>query len=62
MVGWSTEKTEEKANNQSNRDTEEVVSWRSINQGEIDDCWEITKWRIAREERIEEEVSLRSGG
>ena len=32
VVGWSKEKMEEKANNQLNRDTQEIVSWRSIHQ------------------------------
>ena len=25
-------------------------------------CWESTRWRIAKEKPVEEEVSLRSGG
>ena len=41
-MGCSTEKMEDKANNKLNRDTEEVVSWRSINQEEIDDVWKIS--------------------
>ena len=35
MVGWSTEKMEETANNRLDRNTEEMVSWSSINQEEI---------------------------
>ena len=61
VAGWSTEKMEEKANNQLDKNTEEMVSWRSTNQEEIDEvwktlapkieknCWEKTKWRIAEE-------------
>ena len=39
VAGWSTEKMEQKAHNQLERDTEEMVSWRSINREEIDDIW-----------------------
>ena len=35
MVGWCTEKERK----QEFKDTEVVVQWRSINQGEIDNVW-----------------------
>ena len=74
VVGWSTEKMEEERNNQLVKDAEEMVRWRSINQEEIDEVWKKlavkieeevlgkTKWKIAKEEPLEEEVSLRNGG
>ena len=52
-------------------DTEEMVSWRSKGQEEIDEFWkriaeqikdevlENTRWRIAKEKPGEEEVCLR---
>ena len=54
-------------------DTEEMVSWRSKGQEEIDEFWkriaeqikdevlENTRWRIAKEKPGEEEVCLRGG-
>ena len=73
MVGWPTEKTGQKAYIQLERDTEEMVNWRSMSLEEIDDiwkswqeilknCWENTLWRPAKEEPKEKEVSLRNGG
>ena len=55
VVGWSTEKMEEERNNQLVKDTEEMVSWRSINQEEIDEVWK----KLAV--KIEEEVLEKSG-
>ena len=65
VAGWSTEKMEEKASSQLEKDTEDMVSWRSLNQPEINEprkkCWKHTTWRTAKEEPTEEEVSLRNG-
>ena len=46
MKGWSTEEKKEKAE----EGTEEMGTWRSLNQEETDECWK----KLA--EKIEEEV------
>ena len=60
VVGGSTEKVDQKAYNRLERDTEEIVSWRSNNQEESDDIWKnggmkkdvlgTYKWRKAKKE------------
>ena len=73
MVGCSTEKMEQKAYNQLERETEEIVSWRSLSKEEIHDISKKnvgkmgeevlvnTMWRVAKGNPKEEEVSLRNG-
>ena len=48
VVGWSTKEMDEKVNNLRVEDTEEMVSWRSLSQEEIDKCWKkmAGKWRM----------------
>ena len=60
VVGWSTEKVEEKGSKQEFQDTDDMVQWRSINQEDIDNvwqtlsgklrkkCWRSTEWMSAR--------------
>ena len=40
VVGWSTEKMEEKESKQDFEDTEEMVQWKSIDQGVINRKWQ----------------------
>ena len=48
--GWSTEQMNDKANSLLEEDTEEVTTWRDLNQEEMDQCWK----KLA--ERMEVEV------
>ena len=49
-IGWSTEEIKDKPNSLVEEDTEEMKTWRGINQEEMDQCWK----KLA--ERMEEEV------
>ena len=42
VVGWSTERMEDKTSKREFKDTEERVQWRSINQGGFDNLWKET--------------------
>ena len=50
LRGWSTEEMKDKASSPSREDTEEMRTWRDLNQEEMDQCWK----KLA--ERMEEEV------
>ena len=50
VPGWSTEEMKEKPNFAVEEDTEEMNTWRELNQSEIDICWK----ELA--DRMEEEV------
>ena len=50
MKGCSIEEMIDKANSLLEEDTEEMKTWRGLNQEEMDQCWK----KVA--ERIEEEV------
>ena len=50
VPGWSIEEMKERARLAEEKDTDEMKRWRSLNQSEIDQCWE----NLA--ERMEEEV------
>ena len=39
MKGWSTEKMKDKPSSSWEDDTEEMRTWRSLNQEEMDQCW-----------------------
>ena len=49
VVGWSTEKMEEKGSKQEFNDTEDMVQWRSINQEETDSVWKKRSWTLEEE-------------
>ena len=42
VVGWSTERMEDKTSKREFKDTEETVQWRSINQEGFDNLWKET--------------------
>ena len=50
MKGCSIEEMKDKANSLLEEDTEEMKTWRGLNQEEMDQCWK----KVA--ERIEEEL------
>ena len=50
MKGCSIEEMKDKANSLLEEDTEEMKTWRGLNQEEMDQCWK----KVA--ERIEKEV------
>ena len=50
VKGWSTEEVKDQANGHQEEDTEEMRTWRGLNQDEMDQCWK----KLA--ERMEEEV------
>ena len=50
VKGWSTEEMKDKSREDREKDTEEMVKWRSISQEEMEQCWK----RLS--EKMEEEV------
>ena len=50
VKGWSTEEMKDQANSHLEEDTEEMRTWRGLNQDEMDQGWK----KLA--ERVEEEV------
>ena len=54
VKGWPTEEMKNKSREDKEKDTEEMIEWRSMCQEEMDACWK----RLA--EKMEEEVSAKN--
>ena len=67
VKGWSTEEMKDQANSHQEADTEELRTWRGLNQDEMDQCWEklaertegevLDKYKVAKERLAESEAS-----